>query len=275
MQFDWDEVERAMWADVLTHTRECETCRTDLAECDRLRRTAAAARDPGAPEGGWEAFEERLMCSLSGRRFPRLPVFSGVAAVLAVGFAGLWLSGRSQPAPPLASPMVSAQAFTAQEIAEKVGAFQQVSQVFDGRAGWVLLASETADVGLRAGDASNGHGGKDLVLLRLVLSHDGAVLSRADLVIVPGQSAELRVPSQHGQEIHYQVSIDRNDPAQVQLWVEVKASPGAAEALGLLATTVRARPGAVLPVGEIATAGGRYRIEIGVDQARVSGGERL
>jgi hypothetical protein len=155
------------------------------------------------------------------------------------------------------------------EVAQQVQAFDEVSRVFDRKASWILLANGSSDMGLSSEPVID----QKLLLLRLVMSHAGAAISTADLVIVPGQKADLTVPVGRGQSLHYQVATSVRDPNRLSLWAELQ-TPQGDRPLASLATTLDLRPGEKLTAGQLVTSAGPYELSIAFSRSALPEGHR-
>jgi len=205
---------------------------------------------------------------------------TGMAAalLLAVGLGWslrpLGWPGSASSKPPVTTPgsagATAALAFAPQEIRQNVSAFRQVADVFDQRASWVLVADRTSDVGLGRDPAEP----EDrLLLLRLTMCKGEQVVSRSDLVIVPGEGADLTVPLENGRKLRYQIGTTLDQPTRLSLWAELQGEQGAGRTLAALATDLPVQPGQVLGAGEMVTTTGHYALQVAFAQAsRAAGG---
>ena len=94
-------------------------------------------------------------------------------------------------------------------------------------------------------------------------------ISKADLVIVPGQDAEFKVPSATGPEIRYRIAMDKQDSRKMQLWVELGHPDASRRGGASLASELHVEPGQVRSAGEVVTTSGRYEVNVGFERARV------
>jgi hypothetical protein len=155
-----------------------------------------------------------------------------------------------------------------EEIAERTRVFNQVSQVFDQRAGWVLISDQTSDLGL---SASPTDADTDLLLVRLSAARDEQVISTADLMVVAGESARVEVPSSNGSRLHYEIHTSRDEPGQLQIAAEV-IEKGEVEAVSAsLASHLQLEAGRTVSAGEVVSPSGRYQLSVAVYQAPVEG----
>jgi len=67
----------------------------------------------------------------------------------------------------------------------------------------MLVSDEASDCGF--GATRRGRGAAKVLLLRLRVTRGSAVLSNADLLVIPGQSANLTVPLKGGHSLHYRI----------------------------------------------------------------------
>jgi hypothetical protein len=268
----WDASDRARAAEALRHVENCQSCRDALAELDRLRQTLGSFRTDAQPAGGWEAFERRLLAGANPRVWRRPPIMAIAASVLIVGglafFLGRWSDRPTAVAVPGAEPVAVSAQFAPQRVSHEVNAFAQVSQVFDGRASWLMMSNAASDVGLSTEAVSAQ--AKNVLLLRLTLTRSGAIVSDADLLVVPGQSANLTVPLEAGQSLHYRIGTSTDEPTRLSVWLEVKTPAGEAP-LAALATNLRMRPGERTTAGQLSTTAGEYELRIAFSRANLPG----
>jgi hypothetical protein len=306
LDYGWDAAERQRIAEVLRFLKQDAQCQAAVADYDRIRaalRSGETETEAGVtggtreaePIGGWEAFAGRMQQAAdraelrSARRLrPWLRVTGMAAALLAALGLGWWLRpvgagwpGSTSSKPAVTVPAAAAAAslaFAPQEIRQNVSAFRQVADVFDQRASWMLVADRTSDVGL----------GRDptqpedrLLLLRLTVCKGEQVVSRSDLVIVPGEGADLTVPLDSGQKLRYHIGTTAwspqaaampPPPTRLSLWAELQSSPGTGRTLAALATDLPVQPGQVLGAGEMVTTSGSYALKIAFAQADRKGG---
>lgn len=265
LEQDWDESDRQRFRDALQHADDCESCQTALADFDRLRTAVRPTEFESEPQGGWEAFDDRLTSRVLGgrRRWPVMPIALAASVVLGVAGWGLHFRDRSEPGRAIGiengNGMI-VRALTPAEIEERMQVFGQVSDVFDQRAGWVLIGDQASDLGLRETPAPSI---SELLLLRLNVFRERALVSTADLVIVPGQVAELTVPSSSGPQVRYRVATGESRLNHVQFHVELAKPEQPQAAMASLTSDLSLVPGEVVSAGEMLTASGRYRVKIG------------
>jgi hypothetical protein len=168
-------------------------------------------------------------------------------------------------------------ALSPQDVETGVKVFAQVSQVFDHRTDWVLLSDRDSEVGLVSDRDSKaepiektGPAKGELLLLRLTVLKGRAAISKADLVIVPGQDAEFKVSSSAGPEIRYRIATDKQDSRKIQLWVELDRPDASRRGGASLASELHVEPGQVRSAGEVVTTSGRYVVNVGFERARVA-----
>ncbi len=275
LQYDWDDVDRQRLTETLNHLADCDECRSAMADFDRLRLTSRPAEGDAEPAGGWAAFENRLIDRMTRpcRRFGWVPPAMAAALAMAVVGWGLYLGGSrgGDSAPDRSAPSANGtavvKALTPQEIADRVEVFDQVSEVFDHRAGWVLISDRRSDMGI--GQAPTGKG-TSLLLVRLSLLKDQSSFSSADLVIVPGHMARVSVPSQDGALVRYQLMTSETDPKYLGLRVEVGSTNGQRDNGAVLATNLRLPSGKIVSAGQLVTSSGRYDVHVGIYEAKAS-----
>ncbi len=273
--------------DVTAHLRQCGSCRAAGEVYARIRNVLqptahdGAVRDGAAePVAGWDAFEQRLLASprpngaRGGGRWigVRGSLGLGLAASLLLGVVGFqvgrWYAGSPAPLAsggkntdvhePTQNPPPHAR-LAAADVTRQVRAFEEVSQVFDGRASWVMLSDDATDMGLAPQPLDRPQ--PALLMLRMTMLRENQIISQADLVIVTGESADLSVPIARGRTLRYQIDTTRDTPTRLNLWAEV-LTPAGGEALGALATTLRAEPGRNVSAGSLTTTGGVYELQI-------------
>ena len=141
--------------------------------------------------------------------------------------------------------------------------FDNISETFDGRASWVAVGDRGSELGLMP--ASTSKQGK-LLLLRLAMSQGQQERSRTDLVIVPGQGANLDVPLGAGQVLHYNIAAPGGKDRRLSLWAEVRSRRDDGETLAALATSLQPVSGQVFSAGRLVTAAGSYNLEVSFDE---------
>jgi hypothetical protein len=145
-------------------------------------------------------------------------------------------------------------------------AFGEVDQVFDGRTRWLLLTGGQADVSLDDAVGKSAVPGKEkgkehIVMLRLDLFRDGEMVSTADLLIVAGKTAEVRLPMKDGTTLRYRLATSGLDPSQLGLRAELR-SGGGSEAQASLATDLQLQPDRGTSAGQLIVPGGRYDVKV-------------
>ena len=284
LNFEWDEEERARVERALGHIESCGRCRSVFHDYDDIRRVLRPSGVEAEPAGGWTAFEERLVRRPVARRRRWFRLTYVAASVLLAGMIGIVVGRVSapsqqvgQPGPIVSRPANGAAetpdrkllAYSREEIEARTKAFESVSEVFDRQAGWILISDKGSDVGL---SASPGAGSKNVLVLRLVLSDGKRVASQADLVIVPGETANATIPFEKGQQLRYCIGTSKGNSSKVTVWVEVQKAPGGGEWQAALAAELPVGGGEVMPAGRIVTSGGRYDLDVAISQ--VGGPER-
>lgn len=266
LRYDWDQTERQQMAECLAHLNICEECKQAFIDYDYIRSEMRGSESEKEPVGGWSALEERLTSHIttSPSRQIFIPGMLAASIVIAVIGWGLFLNTKQEVGPSFVDKYVF-KGLTSQEIKDQVEVFDQVSETFEGRTGWVVLANNNSDLGLTAKPVEPV---KQLLLLRLNVLCDGVVKSKADFMIVPGQTARLNMPVNHGTQINYQIATSQ-DTKRLQLWVEVVREGGDRETLAALATDIQPETGQVIDVGEMVTAAGRYGVRLACYQANI------
>lgn len=206
------------------------------------------------------------------RRFRnwRSPWLVAACLLLAVVGWGMYLWGGATPSsiPIPGDQGIKLAGLTPQEVADRVQVFDQVWNVFDGRAEWVLIADKASDLGI--GSGRTGESG-ELLLLRLSVSRDGTLFSTADLVVVPGETAQVDVPSPGQQQLRYEVVTSASEPGHLRFSVELQRTNGQAGTVAGLAGELYVRLGQVASAGEMVAASGRYEVSVGVYRSEFRG----
>lgn len=273
LDFGWDQAGRNRAAQVVQHLAECEACRTAAENYDWLREALSDDRSKSAlPPGGWDSFADRLLSAAAGSsRRSWLSLGLGLAAsLLIVGTSGFEigrLTGPRTGVGPVPPVVVEGQApevhLTSQDIRRQVQAFGQMSTVFERRASWLLLCNGASDIGLMDGPVM---GEKQLLLLRLAMSRNGAAVSIADLAIVPGQRAKLTIPLEHGRKLRYELGTSSGQPTRLTIWAEVQLPQGG-QTVAALATDLHLEPNQRIRAGQLTTSAGAYELDIAFAQA--------
>jgi len=275
LDFGWDAEARQRASQVLAHLETCSTCRQASEDFDRLRRTLDDSADDSEPHGGWESFENRLSTAVNRSQPARLRWLAVAAAVVLA--SGAFELGRRLEKPNVAPIALTRSApqsapnshFEPHEISQAVSAFDQVSKVFDGRASWMLVSHESSDVGVVTQPVDSS---RKVLLLRLTVTHGGQLASDADLLVIPGQTANLTVPMQGGQSLKYRIGTSADEPTRLTVWLEV-STPHGGEALGALSTNLDMDPGQKVTAGQLATTAGEYELKIAFARAALPEGK--
>jgi hypothetical protein len=260
----------------VAHLESCVACNEALLDYDRIQ---SALRDKSGqtaaePHGGWEAFGERLRHGLIPQPKVRpailrwlRPVSALAAGVLLTvgGFVFGTLRGpRPAHVPGSEEPMMVAS-FSKDDVSRQMRAFGEVDQVFEGRTRWLLLTSGGADMAL---DDMMPHaftptesGKEKIVLLRLNLSRAGEVVSTADVLIVAGRTAEIRLPMKDGTSLRYRLETSLLDPAQLGLRAELGSADGI-EPKAALATDLQLSAERGTSAGQLIAPSGRYDVKV-------------
>ena len=220
------------------------------------------------------AFEERLGSSLphsaSKRRTIRFlwPVGAVAAGFLLTVGGFFWGSLRERATARLAieGSTIVRLSISRSDIAQQMRVFAEVNQVFEGRTRWLLLTGGAADVSLddaaaRPIMAGDPKGKERIVLLSLNLLRYGQLESTADLIIVAGKTAKIRLPMKNGTSLRYSVATSGLNPSQLGLRVELR-SGGGAEAQASLATDLQLQPDRGTSAGQLIVPGGRYDVKV-------------
>jgi hypothetical protein len=286
----WDAEQRTQAAQALRHAETCGECRAALVDFDRIRDSLSAG-EMDQPAGGWEAMHERLDDLLESRVSkarskanppiirPSFAIAASIAVIAAATFQFGQTLGRgigireakttevvingsrnSDPAP---------ATITSTELSHDVEAFQKVTDVYDGRAGWMMVSKDDSDVGIAPAPVTPG---KKVLLLRLDLWHGRDLVSDSDLLVLAGQTADLTVPLENDQSLHYRVSTAGEPAAEVEapehlnLMLELK-TPSGHRPLAALSTTLQLQPGQKVTAGRLTTSAGEYELKIEFKEA--------
>jgi hypothetical protein len=251
------------------HASQCRSCQAAMQEFDRIREVLRPAPMPETA-GDWERFEQHLQgaCVERSRRVRPWRILAMAASLMlaAVGW-GLYVSGLRQNGQPIhgaANGSLASLQITPQEAQQQARVFQEVTQAFDQRTTWMLLSDRQTDLGLASKPVD---APRNLLLLRLTVLRADAIISSADLVVVPGQTAQLDVPFEQAQQLHYVIGTASGDQASLSIWAEVRKPDGGHETLAALATNLQPQLGKVLDAGQLVTSTGKYQIKIVYSQA--------
>lgn len=272
-----DDLEEA--AAILAHVRDCPECAKALADYDLLRsQLSEQPEEDACPPGGWDAFENRLSMhpkaqTLNGMRTKRW--WSGGAAIAAAlvvvaGVVAWMLSRQPVDGPQIATIETPAMTkFLPDAAAEQVGAFETLSRMFDGKAGWVALSNGDSNMGLTQRPIAMNEGQR-LMVLRLTIAggaSSDAVLTQTDLIILPGQKADLAIPLDQGRTVNYQISVSKVHPNRLALWAEIAGDDPQDHPAEAVAANLDLRADQVADAGGLMTDAGRYQLKVGLREA--------
>jgi len=265
LEWGWNRARRQEIAACLAHLDTCGPCQAAVGDYEAFKTAFQDETEP-EPADGWEVFEQRLIGQIKPPRrgWPLMPTALAACLVLAALGWGMYF-GRERARIVASVPSPAMLANT--DVSEGVHLFRQVSSVFDDRASWVLLSNGTSDVGV-ASEMS--HSPDQLLYIRFVLTAGGKALSKAELVIVPGRSADLTLPLPNGDTVKYRLLTSAADPTLVRVSAVVQP-PDANESSASLTTRVRARPGQETFVGELQTTAGRLRFDLALQPTPTKG----
>lgn len=265
--------ERQRVVEAVEHLKGCPACQAALDDYAGLAKLLAPPQAVEAPADGWPAFQNRLHASASAARSAGKvligwgPAFAIAAsiALLATSIIGTsYLNERARTSPTAAQiTSASLAQFSPAQIPQQVETFAKVSEAFDNRASWMLISDHTSDVGV----AQTAVPERSLVLLRLTLLHAGTIVSHADLVLIPGQQADLSLPSSDGKMLHYRVSASQAAPLSLGLWLGIENAHAASETIAALSTQLPLASGQVVSAGQLATVSGTYELKVGFVRA--------
>jgi len=260
LELTWTAEQYQQAQRIVEHVEACAACRAAAADYQAIQ-TSLQATETSEPKGGWTAFEERLAAAASGRT--QRPVRWGwsIAAGLLIGLAGLnaALLVRNSRPPAEAMPghgdaVVQVPPDMTDSTVAK--AFVTVSSAFEGRANWVMLSDQSSELGL----TDDSSAGKELLILRLVVTRGGNAISQVHLAIVPGATARMTVPAKDGAQLEYVITTDAQDPQHIGVWMTLGDGKLAAMegGLGSMATSLSIPYGQTSRTGQITTRDGTY-----------------
>ncbi len=281
---DWTEAKLSEARRILDHLEASPQDRSVLREYDSLRESLRCPDgDAVAPPGGFEALEtswhERRVAAppaeetseprggTGGLRWWSWPAAMAATIVLAVvGWSIVRLGPRGSDEASRVTPAGTVRFIhSTAEIQQDVRAFEDTQQVYDRRARWVAATSAAADVGLADAPIT---ATDRLLLLRLTMLRGEQLIAQADLTVVPGQEADLTVPSDVGLAVRFRIATTSDEPTRLTMWTDVRVPGGEDQALAALATDLRFKPGTVVTAGQWRTSTGRYRLEVGYSEYR-------
>ncbi|KKM66645.1 hypothetical protein LCGC14_1479130 [marine sediment metagenome] len=188
-----------------------------------------------------------------------------MAAAMLVGAIGWRVFAPDKGAPPMGGhgPDVASIRHTPADVARQIQVFRSISEVFEGRTTWVALANGDSDLGLAGAPV----GEQRLLLVRLVLSRGGKVVSSTDLVIVPGQDATLAVPLADGRHLRYHVAAHGQPAGGVSILAAVQGADDAGGTIAALATNVDPGANGSDGAGRRVTVSGAYELVVASTEA--------
>jgi hypothetical protein len=260
LNFDWTEQDRQRAREVLQHLDSCPDCAAAVADFDQIRNRLAPDVSPPIDDQ-WPDIEHRLQ---NATRRPNLRLRWAMAAaaaiLLALGSFQIGRFGRSLPNVAEQSKTAADAdfSFPTGDEAHQVEAFGKVSEVFDHQTTWVMNSDAQADMGLSKQDIPAPN---HVFLIRLVVDDAGREVSSADLVIVPGQKAEMTVPIDDSATIKYNIGTSANVPTCLNFWAQIQ-TPHGNDILGAVSTSLQMNPGQKVTAGEITTEHGSYRLKV-------------
>ncbi len=262
---NWDEIQLREAGTILDHLRQCEQCRTALADYDQIRSVLKVSENEGEPNGGWLALENHLFplrkMTPSLRWISKITLAASLFFVLGFGGGYWWFTQKPENSGVFARGPAQ---LSTKDINQQVAMFDQISRIYEGKAGWVAVSDKTSDVGVISDKVLSR---PQLLLLRLTMSQKKTVVSQADLVIIPGQTAELRVPFFNDQALKYRIRTSSSEPTNLTVWVEVEKPNQDGEVIAALATTLHISSGEVRSAGQMVTSTGGYDLKIAFSKA--------
>ncbi|MDB5323579.1 MAG: hypothetical protein JWN40_5210 [Phycisphaerales bacterium] len=264
----FDPATRQRVVEALAHLETCASCRAVVGDCDRIAAllNSTGADDEGVPPAGWDAFEAALLKTSTAATVDRTParrwsrMTLAVAASLVIGLMGLiaGLSAWLKVNPNGTAPGAGMATLTTAEVSQRTREFTEINRAFDGRAGWVLLAGGQSDLGLA--ETASAIDLRPLVL-RLNLSREGRVVAEADVLIVPGQTADLTIPTISGGSLRCRLATSASDQSALSLRAELRAG-ARQETEALMTTNLRLRGNTTVPAGQLVTRDGEYDLRV-------------
>ena len=277
---DWTEAKLNEAQRILDHLEAAPDDRDALRQYDALRSALACTDDDAvAPPGGWQALEtswrDRRAAPGALQTEPRAAVHrwlswpAAMAAAIVLAAAGWSIVLLRNPGRDDVTRLAAGASLnfihSKEEIQQDVRAFEDTQDVYDQRARWVAATSAAADVGLAESPIAIAD---RLLLLRLTMLRGKNVIAQANLTIVPGQEADLTVPSNTGLAVRFQIATTRDEPTRLTVWTDVRVPGGQDQTLAALATDLRFEPRKVVTAGQWATSTGKYRLEVGFSEYR-------
>jgi len=263
----------------LIHVQDCDHCQKSLDGFDQIRQVLP---DDGeaVPAGGWDAFERRMQQGIAlppqGRSLRRLYALAAML-MICVGMGAVIYSVNGQPAQSVAkaTDIPGAQGaegatmglLTREDVRSPVAAFAEVSQVFDGKAQWVMVSSNGSDMGIGGSVLAGGE--RPLVARVLVLS-GGRTVSSADIVIVAGQTARTRLALPQGRSVEYLLATQTGQSRHLSLWAELSSGR---QSLASFSTELDLVGSQMVSAGQVTTVYGSYELRVALFQWRKSGSE--
>lgn len=167
--------------------------------------------------------------------------------------------------PAVADPKASAAPLASADLQQQLKVFREVDRVFDGRTGWLMTTttSNVSDVGLTSDQTAAPRSDGKLLVVRLNLVRGDGKVSGTDLVIVPGVSASVAVPTGDA-TMHYRIETSAADPMQLAVRLEMPPGEesGAAGTTNVLGTQLRLQPYVGAMAGRLVTPGGTFDLNV-------------
>jgi hypothetical protein len=272
LYYDGLLADRQRIIDAVDHVKNCPACQSALNEYAELQQITAPPGD-AAPTFGWAAFQTRLNAgggqSRPGFLIARWAAISVAASIAFLGFviigisySNKWATRASAPATP---GSISLAAFSPSQVPQQVEAFTKVSEAFDNKASWMLISGHASDVGITQSTVEE----RTLVLLRLTLLHGGATVSNADLILIPGQQADLTLPLDEKSVLRYSISASTGVPTNLTLWLGIGPAGATSETIAAMSTEMPLAPGQVISAGQLTTKSGQYELKVGFTRAAI------
>lgn len=271
---NWDSATRRRAVQTLQHLDSCAECQQAIGDYDRLRQTLGTFATQVDPPVGWDDIAKYPQSApprparATGRtptsRYPsrwRI-AWTAIAASIFVAASVAFELGQAIARPvSLERPigLIGADhAFSPKEVQRELDDFAELSRSSNRPVAWMVATNSMSNMGF-ADDAQPLT--RRLLLLRLKLTHGPEVTSSADLLIIPGQSANFTISASRGPALHYRVRTSAEDPARISVSLEM-VRPQIADPVAALATNLRLIAGEKLTAGRLVTADGEYELNL-------------
>lgn len=146
---------------------------------------------------------------------------------------------------------------SAEALKTQLAAFEQVSDFLNQRAAWLAVSSDIQDIGVSDRTLSP----EFLTQIRVTAMQDDQTVSTTDILLVPGEPAQLVAPLHHGRQVVYTLMIDpeRRD-LSFSVRVENARNPSQSASIG---TVVPLGKQSIIPAGQVQLGESSYRLLLG------------